>query len=195
MGGATVTRVANAVPELLARIVYLSAFCCVERPRVVDYAAAPENPDDPLVRARALAWVGDPASTGAARTDPRADDPAVLAAQHALLMAELDPARTPAVLNYALQPDEPVAALLGNAQVDPATWTTVPRSYLRTRQDRVLPLAVQDRMIAEADALSPANRFDVHHRRRPSRADHPPRRDRQNPVGATCLAARMAEGS
>lgn len=38
----------------------------------------------------------------------------------------------------------------------------MPRSYLRTRQDRVLPLAVQDRMIAEADALSPANRFDVH---------------------------------
>lgn len=34
MGGSTVTGVANTEPELLARIVYLCAYCCVEVPRV-----------------------------------------------------------------------------------------------------------------------------------------------------------------
>jgi len=32
LGGSTLTRVANAAPELLARIVYLSAYCCVSSP-------------------------------------------------------------------------------------------------------------------------------------------------------------------
>ncbi|MEV0062794.1 alpha/beta fold hydrolase [Nocardia sp. NPDC050718] len=33
-GGATISGVGNAVPELLTGIVYLSAWCCVELPRV-----------------------------------------------------------------------------------------------------------------------------------------------------------------
>ncbi len=165
LGGATVTRVANAAPELLARTVYLCAYCCVALPTVMAYAtqvANSDDPGDPLARARARGWVGNPASTGATRTNPRTGDPEVLAAQHALLMADLEPARTAAVLSYGLQPDEPVAALIGNAQVDPATWTTVPHSYIRTLQDRVIPPDLQDRMIAEADAISPDNPFDVH---------------------------------
>jgi hypothetical protein len=38
----------------------------------------------------------------------------------------------------------------------------VPRSYIRFTLDRALPLALQDRMIDEADAATPGNRFDVH---------------------------------
>lgn len=162
LGGATVTRVANAAPGLLARTVYLCAYCCVALPTVMAYATQATHPDDPLARARARGWVGNPASTGATRTNPRTDDPEVLAAQHALLMADLDPARTAVVLSYGLQPDEPVAVLIANAQVNPATWGTVPHSYIRTLQDRVIPLELQNLMIAEADAISPGNSFDVH---------------------------------
>lgn len=164
LGGATVTRVANSAPELLARTVYLCAYCCVALPTVMAYAtqvADSNDPSDPLTRARRRGWVGNPARTGAARTNPRTGDPEVLAL-HALLGADLDPARVPAVLSYGLQPDEPVAALVGNAQVDPATWTRVPHSYIRTLQDQVIPLDLQDRMIAEADAISSGNSFDVH---------------------------------
>lgn len=77
-------------------------------------------------------------------------------------MADLDPARVPAAFSYGLQPDEPLHAIVGDAQVDPATWTQLPRTYIRTTHDHVIPPAVQDRMIAEADALSPTNPFDVH---------------------------------
>ncbi len=162
MGGSTVTGVANSAPELLARIVYLCAYCCVEQPNVPAYAPKPGDVDSLLSRAREVVWIGDPVRTGTSRTNPRTGDSQVLATQHALLMADLDPDLTPAVLNYALQPDESLHAILADAQVNPTTWAHLPRTYIRTTHDRVLPPAVQDRMIAEADALAPTNPFDVH---------------------------------
>ncbi|MEU1387453.1 MULTISPECIES: hypothetical protein [unclassified Nonomuraea] len=41
------------------------------------------------------------------------------------------------------------------------TWGLVPRTYLRHTRDRMIPLALQDRMIREADAATPGNRFEV----------------------------------
>jgi len=38
----------------------------------------------------------------------------------------------------------------------------LPRTYIRTSQDEVIPVHVQDRMIAEADQLTPTNPFTVH---------------------------------
>jgi hypothetical protein len=77
-------------------------------------------------------------------------------------MADLDPAHVPAVLAYATQPDEPLQVILANAQVDPETWGRLPRTYVRTSHDEVIPVQVQDRMIAEADQLTPTNQFTVH---------------------------------
>ena len=47
-------------------------------------------------------------------------------------------------------------------RADAATWGRVPRTYVRTTEDRSMPLAAQDLYIAEADALTPDNRFEVH---------------------------------
>jgi pimeloyl-ACP methyl ester carboxylesterase len=162
MGGSTVTGVANTAPEELARIVYLCAYCCVELPNVAAYAPKPGDAEDVLAQAREVIWIGEPTRTGALRTNPRSGDPQILAIQHALLMEDLDLALTPAALNYGLQPDESLQAILADARVNPRTWAHLPRTYIRTTADRVLPPAVQDRMIAEADALFPDNRFDVH---------------------------------
>jgi len=161
LGGNVVTRVANAVPELLSALVYVCAYCCVESPNVLAYA--PRNPDpySPLARARQLVWIGDPRQTGASRTNPRSSDADVLDAQHVLMMADIDRARVPAVLSYALQPDESLRAVAGEAQADSAAWGRVPRTYIRTTLDQVIPIEVQDRMIAEADALTPDNTFAV----------------------------------
>ena len=162
MGGSVVTGVANAAPELLARLVYVCAYCCVDSPNVPSYAPKPGEATELLDRARKSLWVGDARRTGTSRTNPRSGDPQVLATHHALMMADLDPALTPAVLNYALQPDESLRVIVADAQVDPAAWARLPRTYVRATGDEVLLPAVQDRMIAEADALSPANPFDVH---------------------------------
>jgi hypothetical protein len=37
----------------------------------------------------------------------------------------------------------------------------VPRVYVRHLRDRIVPLALQDRMIREADRATPGNRFHV----------------------------------
>lgn len=161
LGGSTVTRVANTAPELLARVVYLSAYCCVDAPVVPAYASGQPRDDSPLAQARRIAFVGDPGSIGALRMNPRTGDPDVLAVQHVLLMADLDPARVPAVLAYAAQPDEPLQVILADARVDPQTWGRVPRTYIRTSRDEVIPVEVQDRMISEADRLTPENPFTV----------------------------------
>lgn len=159
MGGSTVTGVANAAPELLAHIVYVCAYCCVELPSVAAYAPRPAD-DDILSIARKTVWIGDPRKTGTARTNPR--DGGVVTIQHELLMADLDPVLAPAVLNYALQPDESMRVMLADASVDRETWPRIPRTYVRTTADRVLPISLQDKMIGEADALSPGSPFAVH---------------------------------
>jgi pimeloyl-ACP methyl ester carboxylesterase len=162
LGGSTLTRVANTAPDLLARIVYLSAYCCVASPVVPAYAPTDPPPDSPLGRARRTVFLGNPGRTGVSRTNPRTADPNILAVQHALLMADLNPAYVPAVLAYATQPDEPLQVILADARVDPATWGRLPRTYIRTSHDEVIPVQVQDRMIDEADRLTPANPFTVH---------------------------------
>jgi pimeloyl-ACP methyl ester carboxylesterase len=160
LGGNVVTRVANAAQDRLAALVYVCAYCCVDSANVTSYA--PATSDEPLARARKIVWIGDPRRTAAMRTNPRNGDPDILDAQHSLLMADLDRARVPAVLNYALQPDEPIRAVIADAQANAATWGQVPRIYIRTTRDEVIPVSVQDRMIAEADALTPGNTFTVH---------------------------------
>jgi len=138
LGGSTLTRVANTAPDLLFRIVYLSAYCCVASPTVPSYAPAEAAPESPLGRARRIALLGNPTRTGVSRTNPRTGDPDMFAVQHALLMADLEPAHVQAVLAYATQPDEPLQVILANAQVDPDTRGRLPRSYIRTSHDEVI---------------------------------------------------------
>ncbi|MEV0194885.1 hypothetical protein [Nonomuraea sp. NPDC050691] len=61
-----------------------------------------------------------------------------------------------------LQPDESIAVITADARVHADTWGTIARSYIRLIEDRSLPVAMQDRLIAEADALTPDNPYDVH---------------------------------
>jgi pimeloyl-ACP methyl ester carboxylesterase len=161
LGGNVVTRIGNEAPDLLDRMVYVCAYCCVEADTVLDYVPWDLDSQSPLARARRLTGVGDPRMTGASRSNLRSAEPEVLEVQHALMMSDLDRDRVPAVLAYGLQPDEPVAALAGHARIDPESWGTVPRTYIRTLRDEVLPPRLQDRMIREADTATPGRTFTV----------------------------------
>lgn len=61
-----------------------------------------------------------------------------------------------------LNPDLPMAVASDDARGTPQRWGSVPRTFIRMTEDRTVPLALQDRMIAEADAFTPGNRFEVH---------------------------------
>lgn len=159
LGGTTITAAANRAPHLIDRLVYISAWVCTTRPSPVAYMAEPEFADSVLPELGGMN-VGDP-ELGAGRANYRLADPELLARLKEATMADRSDAEFLAFLNI-LQPDESIAAMTDDATADPATWGTVARTFVRLTADRSLPIALQDRLIAEADALTPGNPFEVH---------------------------------
>ncbi|MFD9818840.1 alpha/beta hydrolase [Streptomyces violascens] len=160
LGGTTITGVGNKVPELVNRLVYISAWSCVQRSSPVEYMQEPEFAGNLLGPLHALN-VGDPAGLGVGRANYRTADPALLAALKAAVMADGTDEQFRAFLNI-LQPDESLAVMTADARGKADTWGTLARTYIRLTDDRTLPVAMQDRLIAEADALTPDNPYDVH---------------------------------
>lgn len=158
-GGLTVTAVANAVPELLDRTVYVSAWCPVAH-TVGEYMAMPEHETSLLPQTYGI-MVGNPAELGAVRLNWRTSDPTHLDALQAAILADGTRAELLAYL-HTQDPDESVIVDEKATRVDAAAWGRVPHTYVRLTADRALPLAVQDLMIAEGDALTPDDPFDVH---------------------------------
>lgn len=157
-GGLTITAVANAVPELIERIVYVSAWCCVDA-GPGEYSVSAENADSQLPRAAVIA-VANPADIGALRLNWRTAEPAHLDVLQAALLADGTREELIAYL-HTQDPDEALAIDDEAVRVDPATWGRIPHTYVRLTEDLAMPLALQDRFIAEADAATPDNRFDV----------------------------------
>ncbi|MGH3941637.1 MAG: hypothetical protein ACRDTG_24005 [Pseudonocardiaceae bacterium] len=104
----------------------------------------------------------DPTRTGATRNNLRSADPEYLWALKAALLAESTDEQFRTALNFGMQPDESFQVVSATVQADAHTWGTIPRTYIRDTLDRALPLPLQDRMISEADALTPDNKFEVH---------------------------------
>lgn len=158
-GGLTLNAVGNAHPELVDRLVYVSAHCPVAA-GPAEYHASPENADSLLHDTGGL-LVADPGVIGALRFDWHTADPALLDTLQAALLAD---GTRDELLTYlhAQDPDESILVSDDLVRADAATWGRIPRHYVRLPADRALPVALQDRWIAEADALTPDNPFDVH---------------------------------
>jgi pimeloyl-ACP methyl ester carboxylesterase len=158
-GGLILTGVGNAIPDLIDRMVYISAWCCVDL-TVGEYMQAPEHATSALSETVGV-LVGDPAELGALRMNWRTADPELLAA---LKTAMLDDGTDQEFLAYlnTLEPDETLDAGTADDRARADTWGRIPRTYIRLTNDTSMPLALQDRFITEADALTPDNPFDVH---------------------------------
>ncbi|MFJ9381397.1 alpha/beta fold hydrolase [Streptomyces sp. NPDC101455] len=160
LGGTTITGVGNTVPDLVNRLVYISAWSCVQRSNPIEYMQDPEFGAGLLAPLASLN-VGDPAELGVGRANYRTADPTLLAALKAAIMADGTDEQFRAFLNI-LQPDESLAVTMSDARGHADTWGTIARTYIRLTDDRSLPVAMQNRLIAEADALTPDNPYDVH---------------------------------
>ncbi|MHA6625098.1 alpha/beta fold hydrolase [Pseudonocardia sichuanensis] len=157
-GGVTLTAVGNAAPELVDRLVYVSAWCCAGA-TLSEYSAGPENAQSLLPRT-GLVPLADPAVIGAIRLNWRTSDPAVLDRAQEALLADGTRAELLAFL-HTQDPDESVLIDEVAARAHAATWGRIPRTYVRLTADRAMPLPLQDRFIADADALTPDNPTDV----------------------------------
>jgi pimeloyl-ACP methyl ester carboxylesterase len=157
-GGLTTTACANAAPELLDHLVYVSAWCCVTGGPSA-YQDAPEYTSElDALLPRLVA--APPAALGALRVDWGLDDPDLVDGLHRALLADGTRSELLAMLR-AMDTDEALAIDEVAVRVDPARWGRVPHTYVRLVRDRVLPPALQDRFVAEADAVVPDQRFRV----------------------------------
>lgn len=160
MGGASLSRVGNRVPHLIDHLVYDSAFCCTKLESCAEYLQTAEGSTS-LGENMLAVMVGDPGALGASRSNFRTADGDALAKLRQVLMAHGSDHEFYAMLN-TLQPDETLDVPVADARGREETWGRIPRTYVKHTYDRMLPLALQERMIAEADELTPRNRFTVH---------------------------------
>ncbi|CAM5710198.1 alpha/beta fold hydrolase [Streptomyces fumanus] len=157
-GGLTATLAANQRPDLIDRIVYVSAWCPVD----LDVNAYYAEPEMASVDAASLglALVGNPGELGLLRVNFRTADPAALAAFKAAFLADGTEEEFLVFLN-TFQPDENLDTGTPEDRARAGTWGRIPRTYVRLSEDTSIPLAMQDRMIREGDALTPENPWDV----------------------------------
>ncbi|MEU6392403.1 alpha/beta fold hydrolase [Streptomyces sp. NPDC046939] len=159
LGGVSVSRVGDAVPHLLRHICYMAAFCPSRAlPSADACTAAPENSD--AVSPVEL-MVGDADRLGVLRLNFRTGDVRELALLKEMICADYPEADFRRIL-AGMQTDEPIAVYAGRAVGRAESWGRIPRTYLRFGKDRTIATALQDRMVAEADAFTPGNRFRVH---------------------------------
>ncbi|WP_395360382.1 alpha/beta hydrolase [Streptomyces sp. YH02] len=164
LGGLTISAVADAVPDLVDRVVYLSALCLADPSMLTGaWDVVDENLLDAAVARIAVPLTGEAAGPGVVRLNWRAAhaDTAVFAELKAAIMADASD-RVFAALLDTLDPDENYGVLEPGALVTAERWGRVPHTYVRLSRDAGITPAVQDHMIGKADELTPDNPFEVH---------------------------------
>ncbi|MFE3453930.1 alpha/beta hydrolase [Nonomuraea sp. NPDC059194] len=161
LGGLTISAVANAVPELLDRVVYLSALCLSSPAMLTEaWGVVDDNLLDAAAARITVPGVPDP---GVARLNWRSAhaDPELFAELKTAIMADSTDHQFRLLLD-SMDPDENYTVLEPAALVTADGWGRVPHTYIRLSEDRGITPAVQDYMIRQADALTPHNPFEVH---------------------------------
>lgn len=154
LGGATLTAVGEAAPELIRCLVYITAFVPIKFDNVLAYL---QQPSFTASEVPAL-FVADPAQVGCARINHRSADAKYQARNKSAFYGDVDDETYKVVANL-MTPDEPIQAFTTPVVATVARWGSVRRAYVRCTADRAIPIASQDEMIADADAFTPANIF------------------------------------
>ena len=145
-GGMTISAVAEQVPSLLLAVVYLAGFMV---PNGMSLLAMLQHETLSSALAPGL-FVGDPAAIGATRIHVGSGDEAYRSLLKAAFygdVSESDFAHAASQLHC----DESNAGAVALSEMTPGRFGTVPRHYIRCTQDRAIPLAGQDHMIATVD--------------------------------------------
>jgi pimeloyl-ACP methyl ester carboxylesterase len=154
LAGATISAVAEADPSVLRSMVFVTAGVPVAFPSAAELlaqsdAAASEIPS---------LLVADPSVVAALRLNPDSADMAYVAKVKSCLYHDVGDSEFAAICNL-LTPDEPAAVFATPVSLTAGRWGSVPRAFIRCTADRALPITAQDDWIAQADALTPGNRF------------------------------------
>ena len=152
MSGHVVSAAAQAVPQLVERLVYVTGFMAASGRPAGGYIQSAENAGEligPLIAA-------DPVAVGALRLDVGSPDPAYRAGLRDALYGDVAPALAEATIRL-LSSDCPFGIPIGSTELTREGWGSIPRLYVRCSADRAILPALQTRFIAEADAAFPDN--------------------------------------
>ncbi|MDQ0468460.1 alpha/beta fold hydrolase [Labrys wisconsinensis] len=145
-GGMTISAVAEQVPNLLHAVVYLAGFMVPNGMTLLELL-----PHETMSSALAPGlFVGDSAAIGATRIHAGSTDEAYRSLLRASFYGDVPDADF-AHMASQLHCDESNAGALAPSAITPERFGRVQRHYIRCTQDRAVPLAGQDHMIASVD--------------------------------------------
>ena len=131
LGGLVVAAVAEAMPERIRRLVFLTAFLPRDGDSLVRICSV--DPANPMNAASLRTPDGKCVTVDPARLEP-------------LFYADCPPADV--AFAAAHVGPEPIAVMFQSVQVTAERFGGVPRAFIRCTRDVVLPLFIQDQMIA-----------------------------------------------
>lgn len=157
LGGLTISPLAEALPDVVQDVVYLTAFL------IPDGEAANDALADDSFKAGQLGllFAADPAKTGTLRINPRSPDPAYAAQARTTFYADVDEGRMPAILGM-LHSDEPATVTGVVQKLTPEKYGTVDRHYIVMEDDKTIPAAAQRFMISNMDGSGIGGKTTVH---------------------------------
>lgn len=134
MGGAVATQAAGLCPDRVASLIFVAAFMPGDGQSLLDLTGLPEGADD-MIQANIVVEGEPPLATLSAE--------ATVAAVYNCCPPDV------AAKAAARRRSQAVAVFATPVSVDDERLAAIPRSYVLTRQDNSIPVALQRRMIAE----------------------------------------------
>lgn len=156
-GGLTISHVAEAVPEKLHALVYLTAFLL---PDGMTGGAILGDPSFEPAQLGPL-FMADPAETGGLRIDPRSQDPDYVAQAKKAFYHDVSDDYFAAIASL-LNCDEVASTAGVPMAISAERYGTVARHYIRLADDKAIPAGAQDRMVELVDASGIGGTTTVH---------------------------------
>ncbi len=156
-GGLTISHVAEAIPEKIQCLVYLTAMLI---PNGLPCGAMFEHPSFETAEALPLC-IGDFAQHGALRIDPRSEDLEYVKAAKQAFCHDVSDARFEAIANL-LHCDEVASTAGVPMRISPENFGTVERHYIHMADDRTVPPVAQDYMVESVDTSGIGGTTTVH---------------------------------
>ena len=156
-GGLTISHVAEAVPEKLHALVYLTAFLL---PDGMTGGAILGDPSFEPAQLGPL-FMADPAETGGLRIDPRSQDPDYVAQAKKAFYHDVSDDYFAAIASL-LNCDEVASTAGVPMAISAERYGTVARHYIRLADDKAIPAGAQDRMVELIDASGIGGTTTVH---------------------------------
>ena len=156
-GGLTVSHVAEAVPEKLHSVVYLTAFL------LPDGMTAGAILGDPAFETGQVTplLMADSAETGTLRIDPRSQDPDYVAKAKQAFYHDVSDGHFAAIAKL-LDCDEVASTAAVPMAISAGRYGKVARHYIHLADDKAIPAVAQDRMVELVDASGIGGETTVH---------------------------------